>query len=156
MLSLFHLNYSQNRNIVAFSYLCKNQSILSLPRFIIYYFLFISIIAGIVIVLPYVFPTTPLFIEKFWVVFGFVAGITFIAYLVAYIGIQRKPEMGVMAIMGSIALKMLFSMAFVLVYVLSTPVNSLLFVLNFFSLYFLFSGFEIYALLCNLRHSIKK
>jgi hypothetical protein len=47
-------------------------------------------------------------------------------------------------------------MAFVLVYVLKTPVSSLHFVLNFFSLYFLFSGFEIYALLCNLRHSIKK
>ncbi len=83
-------------------------------------------------------------------------GITFIAYMVAYLGIKRKPEMGVMAIMASIALKMLFCMAFVLVYVLNTAVSSLLFVLNFFSLYFLFSGFEIYALLCNLRHSIKK
>ena len=146
----------ENRSTVTFPYLCKNQNILSLPRFIIYYFLFIFFIAAIVIVMPYIFPTTPLFIEKFWVVFGFLAGITFIAYLVAYIGILRKPEMGVMAIMGSIALKMLFSMAFVLVYVLSTHVNSLLFVLNFFSLYFLFSGFEIYALLCNLRHLIKK
>jgi len=125
-------------------------------RFILYYFLFTLLIAGIVIALPYIFPDTPLFINKFWVVFSFIVGITFIAYLVAYIGIRRKPEIGVMAIMASIALKMLFSMAFVLVYVLNTPVSSLLFVINFFSLYFLFSGFEIYALLCNLRHSIKK
>ena len=129
---------------------------MSLTRFILYYFLFTLLIAGIVIALPYVFPDTPLLINKFWVVFSFIAGITFIAYLVAYMGIQRKPEMGVMAIMGSIALKMLFSMAFVLVYVLKTPVSSLLFVLNFFSLYFLFSGFEIYCLLRNLRHLIKK
>lgn len=124
---------------------------MSLPRFLLYYFLFTVLIAGIAMVLP-----NPFLINKFWVVFGFIVGITLIAYLVAYIGIKRKPEMGVMAIMGSIALKMLFSMAFVLVYVLKTPVSSLLFVLNFFSLYFLFSGFEIYALLCNLRHSIKK
>ncbi len=130
--------------------------ILSITRFILYYFIFTVLIAGIAIGLPYFFPNTPLLIDKFWVVFSFVTGITLIAYLVAYFGIKRKPEMGVMAIMASVGLKMLFSMAFILVYVLYTPVNRILFVFNFFSLYFLFSGFEIYALLCNLRHSLKK
>lgn len=129
---------------------------MSLPRFILSYFLFTLLLIGIIIALPYIFPNVNLFISKFWVVFGFVAGITFIAYIVAYLGIKRNPEVGVMAMMASIAVKMLFSMAFVLIYVLKTPVSSLLFVLDFFSLYFLFSGFEIYALLCNLRHSIKK
>ena len=139
-----------------FSYLCRNPTILSLQRFILYYLLFTLLIAGIATALPYLFPETPLLIDKFWVVFAFMVGITFIAYTVAYLGIKRKPEMGVMAIMASFGLKMLFSMGFILVYVLTTPVNRLLFVFNFFSLYFLFSGFEIYALLCNLRHSIKK
>ncbi len=129
---------------------------MSITRFIFYYFLFTVLIAGIAIGLPYFFPNKPLLIDKFWVVFSFVTGITLIAYLVAYLGIKRKPEMGVMAIMASVGLKMLFSMAFILVYVLYTPVNRILFVFNFFSLYFLFSGFEIYALLCNLRHSLKK
>jgi hypothetical protein len=129
---------------------------LSLARFTLYYLLFVLLLVGIITALPYIFPQSTLFIDKFWVVFGFLAGITFIAYMVAYFGIRRKPEMGVMAIMASIALKMLFCMAFVLVYVLKTPVSSLLFVLNFFSLYLLFTGFEIYALLCNLRHSLKK
>ena len=113
-------------------------------------------LGDLIISLPYVFPDTPLLIDKFWVVFGFIAGITLIAYIVADIGIKRKPEMGVMAIMASFGIKMLFSMDFILVYVLTTPGSRLLFVFNFFSLYFLFSGFEIYALLCNLRHSIKK
>jgi hypothetical protein len=90
------------------------------------------------------------------VVFIFIAGITLIALIVASLGISRDPEMGVRAIMASIGVKMIFSMAFVLFYVVKIPVSSLLFVFNFFSLYFLFSGFEIYALLCNLRHSIKK
>jgi uncharacterized membrane protein HdeD (DUF308 family) len=129
---------------------------LSLPRFIFYYLLYTLLLIGIIIALPYIFPNVNLFINKFWVVFGFIAGITFIAYVVAYLGIKHNPEVGVMAMMASIAVKMLFSMAFVLIYVLKTPVSSLLFVLDFFSLYFLFSGFEIYALLCNLRHSIKK
>lgn len=129
---------------------------MTLPRFILYYFIFTLLIAGIAVSLPYLFPDTTVLIDKFWVVFCFIVGITFIAYIVAYLGIKRKPEMGVMAIMASIALKMLFCMGFVLIYVLNTAVSSLLFVFNFFSLYFLFSGFEIYALLCNLRHSIKK
>ncbi len=129
---------------------------MSLKRSLLYYILFTAFLAGIVVILPYVFPNTILFINKFWLVFCFLSGLTFIAYTVAFLGIKHKPETGVMAIMGSIVVKMLFAMAFVLFYVLKIPVNSLLFVLNFFSLYFLFSGFEIYALLCNLRHSIKK
>ncbi|MNG32581.1 hypothetical protein D3C84_1186320 [compost metagenome] len=40
-----------------------------------------------------------------------------------------------MAIMGSIALKMLFSMAFVLIYSLNSKEKGLILVLNFFSLY---------------------
>jgi hypothetical protein len=109
-----------------------------------------------VLLLPIVFAKADLFIAKFWVVFSFIAGITFIAFLVALFGIKRNPETGVMAIMASFVVKMLFSMGFVLFYVINIPVNKLLFVVNFFSLYFLFSGFEIYALLCNLRHSLKK
>lgn len=129
---------------------------MNLTRFILYYSFFTALVAAIVISLEYIFPATTLLIDKFWVVFSFMVGITFIAYLVAYFGIKKKPETGVMAIMASMTLKLLFCMGFVLVYVLKTPVNRLLFVINFFSLYFLFSGFEIYALLCNLRHSIKK
>jgi hypothetical protein len=129
---------------------------MTIQRSILYYLAYTICVIGIILLLPVIFPGKTLFIAKFWVVFGFIAGITFIAFLVALLGIKRNPETGVMAIMVSITLKLLFTMAFVLVYVLKTPVSSLLFVLNFFSLYFLFSGFEIYALLCNLRHSIKK
>jgi hypothetical protein len=69
---------------------------------------------------PFAFPHTVVLVKKFWIVFGFLAGITFIAYAVADLGIKRNPETGIMAIMGSIALKMIFSMAFVLIYSLNT------------------------------------
>ncbi|RYD73523.1 MAG: hypothetical protein EOP53_19960 [Sphingobacteriales bacterium] len=118
--------------------------------------MFTALLVGICVILPFLFPGSVLFIAKFWIVFGFIAGITLIAMIVALAGIKRNPETGVMAIMGSITVKLLFTMAFVLIYVLKTPVNSLLFVINFFSLYFLFSGFELYCLLRNLRHPIKK
>lgn len=120
------------------------------------YLIFTALIASICAVLPVIFPTIDLFIQKFWVTFFFIAGITLIALVVALIGIKRKPEVGVMAIMGSIVIKLIFMMAFVLVFAMNTPVNAVLFMINFFSLYFLFSGFEIYCLLRNLRHLIKK
>lgn len=107
------------------------------------------------IVLAAIFSDTIILVNKFWGVFAFIGGITYIAYMVAFLGIKRNPETGVMAIMASIALKMIFSMAFVLIYSLNTQEKGLVFVLNFFSLYLLFSFFEIYCLLRNLRHQNK-
>jgi len=105
--------------------------------------------------LPSLFPNETILVPQFWLVFGFLGSITYIAYLIAFNGIKRNPETGIMAIMGSIALKMLFSMAFVLIYSLKSTGSGFVFVLNFFSLYLLFSFFEIYCLLRNLRHQNK-
>ncbi|TCC94557.1 hypothetical protein EZ428_00465 [Pedobacter frigiditerrae] len=139
---------------------------MGIQRFILYYILYTALLAGIALSLPHLFPDVKLLANKFWVVFGFLGGLTFIAYILALIGIKRNPETGVLAIMGSIAVKMLFSMAFVLIYSLNTKKNGLVnglnaeekdlvFIFNFFSLYLLFTFFEIYGLLRNLRHQNK-
>lgn len=112
-------------------------------------------LAGIAFALPVLFPNTTLMVPKFWLLFGFLGGLTYIAYITAYFGIKMDPQAGVMAIMGSIVLKMIFSLAFVLIYSLNSQEKGVVFALNFFSLYLLFSFFEIYALLCNLRHQNK-
>jgi hypothetical protein len=128
---------------------------LSLQRFLLHYLIYTAILAGIAVSLPHLFPKVQLLANSFWLVFGFLAGITFIAYILAFLGIKRNPETGVLAIMGSIAVKMLFSMAFVLIYSLNHKEKGLVFVFNFFSLYLLFTFFEIYGLLRNLRHQNK-
>lgn len=128
---------------------------MGIQRFTLYYIVYTAVLAGIAVALPHLFPGIQLLIKKFWLVFGFLAGLTFIAYIVAFLGMRRNPESGIMAIMGSIAIKMLFSMAFVLVYSLNSKEKSIVFVLNFFSLYLLFTFFEIYCLLRNLRHQNK-
>ena len=143
---------------------------MSLPRFIGYYILYTAVLAGIAIALPYVFPNVNLLAAKFWLVFGFLSVITFIAYILAFIGIKRNPDTGVLAIMASIAIKMIFSMVFVLIYSINaknstdpnmnaagelTKGKDLVFIFNFFSLYLLFTFFEIYGLLRNLRHQNK-
>ena len=128
---------------------------MSLRKFTLYYLLYALVLGCIAWYLPSFFPGETLLVPKFWLVFGFLGGITYIAYLVVYLGTKRNPETGIMAIMGSIALKMLFSMAFVLIYSLKSTGSGFVFVLNFFSLYLLFSCFEIYCLLLNLRHQNK-
>ncbi len=84
--------------------------------------------------------------------FGFLAGITYIAYVLVDIGVKRDPEVGVMAIMGSIAVKMIFCMVFLLICSIKGKGIGFLFISNFFSIYLLFTAFEIYCLLRNLRH----
>jgi len=125
---------------------------LTLAKFTSSYLIFIGVLIGIIAVLPMLFPDTQLFVKNFWLMFGFLAGITFIAYMLVDIGIKRDPEVGIMAIMGSIAVKMIFCMAFVLIYSIKEKGIGVVFLLNFFSLYLLFSVFEIYCLLRNLRH----
>jgi len=128
---------------------------LQLIKFTLYYLIYCLILAGIAYLLQDQLADVKILAKGFWLVFGFLGGITFIAYTVADLGIKRNPETGIMAIMGSIAIKMIFSMAFVLIYSLNTKEKGMVFVLNFFSLYLLFSFFEIYALLRNLRHQNK-
>ena len=129
--------------------------VLNLTKFTFFYLFYCAVLAALAYLLSVVFAGSVILVAKFWVVFGFLAGITFIAYVVADRGIKSNPEMGIMAIMGSIALKMVFSMAFVLIYSLNNKANGMIFVFNFFSLYLLFSFFEIYSLLRNLRHQNK-
>jgi len=128
---------------------------LSLPRFTLFYLLYCIFLAVVAYILPLIFVDSIVLVNKFWVIFGFLVGITFIAYIVADMGIKRNPETGIMAIMGAVALKMIFSMAFVLVYSVNHKDKGVVFVLNFFSLYLLLSFFELYSLLRNLRHQNK-
>jgi hypothetical protein len=128
---------------------------LSIPRFTILYVIYCAIIAAAASAIPTIFADPSLLIDKFWVVFFFLSGITYIAYVMAYLGLKWNPEVGVMALMGSITVKMLFSLAFVLIYSQKNPNIGLSFLVNFFSLYLLFSFFEIYCLLRNLRHQNK-
>ena len=100
-------------------------------------------------------PATNILIPKFWVVFGFLAVLTALAYVVALVGFKKGPEISVYVVMAAITIKLILSMLLVLVYLQIYKVNSVVFVAQFFSLYFLFTAFEVYALLLNLRHQNK-
>ncbi|WAC41274.1 hypothetical protein [Pedobacter sp. SL55] len=108
----------------------KILNILVLRKFVPAYLVYTALLAGVATLLKHFFPQA--IASQFWLVFGFLAGLTFIAYLLAYLGIQKKPEIGVFAILGAVIIKMLFAMSFVLIYSLKQTKGDMAFALNFF------------------------
>ena len=94
-------------------------------------------------------------VPKFWLLFSFLLGTTILAYIISMKGISKGDENSIFIIMGVATLKLLLCMSLVVAYLLKFKVNSIVFVIEFFSLYFSFTSFEVYALLCNLRHQNK-
>ncbi len=125
---------------------------MSIKQFVFWFVIFTIILAGIALLIQQFTSVPEILTSDFWPVFFFLGGLTFIAYIVAFLGIKRNPQMGVMTILGSIGIKMIFSMALVLIFSLKGKGIDLRFALIFFSLYLLFSAFEMYCLLRNLRH----
>ena len=128
---------------------------MKLSRFFILYTIFTLFLGLSAFFIDSNYPDKNSLIPKFWVIFGAIAILTLLAYLFSWIGIQKGGEFSIMAMMGGILLKLLFCMVLVLVYLLKFKVNDIIFAANFISLYFLFTAFEVYALLCNLRHQNK-
>lgn len=128
---------------------------MKLSRFCLLYFIFTFLVGGAAYLIDARYPDEGLLIPKFWVIFGAIALLTLLAYVFSWIGIRKGGEFSIVAMMGAILVKLLFCMVLVLVYLLKFKVNDIVFAANFISLYFLFTAFEVYALLCNLRHQNK-
>src|SRR5690606_30379735 len=123
-------------------------------KFFLYFSLYTLGLALICWTLMDVFSLAEFFIPKFWVIFGFMAGITLMVYVVSITGIKNGGEHQVFLVMGAIVIRLLISMLIVLFYLNTFKIDPILFVINFFSVYFLFTVFEITCLLVNLRHQI--
>lgn len=128
---------------------------MSLSKFTIAFVLYSIGLACLYWSLASIFPDRAILATNFRLVFVFVAGLTYIAYMTVFIGLKFGAITGIKAIITSIATKMLFSIAFLLIYSYKHTDAGLLLGLNFFSLYLLFTFFEIYCLLRNLRHQNK-
>ena len=85
--------------------------------------------------------------------FVFVTGFTF---YITRKGFQEDEDNFQLYYFGSMAFRVVMCLAVILLYVLFTKERHLQFALNFFALYFIFTGFEIYCILTNLRPISKK
>lgn len=129
---------------------------MTLSRFTLLYIAYGLLLAMLACGLQLLFSKQEILTEIFWIVFVFLFALTYIAYIVSYLGIKKTAQIGVFALMGGIILKLLFALSFALVVIMKLSVNQLVFVLNYFFLYLLFTLFEVMCLLRNLRHQNNK
>lgn len=91
---------------------------------------------------------------KFWLVFGFLSGLTLLVVAGILIVRQMYPQMFTEAFMGATVFKLLACLIFVLVFVAKNKVEKPVFLGDFFYIYLLNTAFEVYILLRTLRHKI--
>lgn len=125
-------------------------------KFLIYYVLLIVISASSCYLISYFYYPTKILINNFWKVYGFMAIITLLVYYLSDIGIKKGGDNQTFILLAAISIRLIFTLFFLVILTQKTKVESILFVINFFSVYLLFTTFEIYCLLRNLRLQIKK
>lgn len=92
----------------------------------------------------------------FWYLLGFFIFLTGFAHYVSQLGLKHDSEHLHAYYFASMGLRMVFCVMAIFVYRYYHEENLIQFVFNFFALYFIYTGFEIYALLSNLRRNSKK
>jgi uncharacterized membrane protein YozB (DUF420 family) len=95
-------------------------------------------------------------IPGFWLIFQFFSSLTFLICLSVIWGQKQNGTLGGQIFLGATTLKLVLCMTLALIYLRKHTVNDVVFVLNYFYLYFLYTAFEIYSLLSNLRVPNKK
>lgn len=125
---------------------------MTIGKFIIHYIAYTCLLALGAFTLQLIMNPVSILSPNFWLLFIYLFILTAIVYLLSYYGAKRSPETGVFAILGGIIMKFLFSLALFVVILLKTSENQVVLGLNFFSIYLLFTVFEVIYLLRNLRH----
>ena len=95
-----------------------------------------------------------LVLSDFWLIFGFMSGLTLLVIASILVIRQMYPTMFSEAFMGATGFKILACLLFVVVFLKNNTVNKYVFLGDFFYIYLLNTAFEIYILLRTLRHKI--
>ncbi len=124
---------------------------MKISQAILYFFLFTIVLALPPLALIYT-GNAVLLAKGFWIVFGFISGLTFLVLLMMLIVEQKSNEYFAQAFLGGTTFKLLACLIFVLVFIKKMHPEKVIFVVDFMYLYFLNTVFEIYGLLRNLRN----
>ncbi len=90
-----------------------------------------------------------------WIMLAFFFIVSLISHYIIEIGVKKKKGNMMNYYFSTMLVRLLLSIAFIGFFVYSKTEDIFLFVANFFILYLLFVGFEIYWLLTNLRRNSK-
>ncbi|PRY14821.1 hypothetical protein CLV24_10358 [Pontibacter ummariensis] len=91
-----------------------------------------------------------------WHMLGFFVFVTGFTHYLTDLGYKNDPDNFQAYYFASMGFRMVLSIGVVALFAYFYKEGRLQFVFNFFALYFLFTGFEIYSLLANLRPNLKR
>jgi len=91
-------------------------------------------------------------IPKFWLLFFFISGLTFIAVSAIVLVQSKNRDYYTQAFLASTTIKILACLFFIVIFLMKNKVNKYVFLGDFFYVYLLNMVFEVYVLLRNLRH----
>lgn len=117
-------------------------------------FLFSLLIAGVFYLLQeYIKPEWVH--ESLWTILSFFVLLTWITGMFTHYLLEISKENAVNILLGAIGIRFLASTGFVAIMLFLRVENLILFVVNFFIIYFFYLLFDIYTLLANLRPNSK-
>nr|WP_255710091.1 hypothetical protein [Pontibacter harenae] len=91
-----------------------------------------------------------------WLILVFFIFITAFTFYLTNMGLKNDADNFQVYYFSSMGFRMVLSIGVIFAYVYFVGADNLRFVFNFFIFYFLFTGFEIYSLLGNLRPNLKE
>jgi len=91
-------------------------------------------------------------IPRFWLMFWFISGLTFIAVSAIVLVQSKNRDYYTQAFLVSTTVKILACLFFIVIFLMKNKVNKYVFLADFFYVYLLNMVFEVYVLLRNLRH----
>ncbi len=89
---------------------------------------------------------------RFWLLFGFISVLTLVVIVAVLVSQQVNREMYSQVFLAATTFKILVCLIFIVVFLKKNHVDKLVFVSDFFYVYFLNTAFEVYGLLRNLRN----
>ena len=92
----------------------------------------------------------------FWVLFFFISGLTLMVIAAVLLVQRSNGEAYSQAFLAATTFKILVCLIFMVVFIKKNHVDKVVFVADFFYVYFLNTAFEVYILLRTLRHKISR
>jgi hypothetical protein len=89
--------------------------------------------------------------ETMWIILSFFVLLTWLTGMFSHYLLEVSKENSVNILLGAMAIRFLASIGFVAILLFIGTENLILFVVNFFVIYFFYLLFDIYTLISNLR-----
>jgi len=112
--------------------------------------------ALLAIILHFAFVKPERLSPAIWGVVGFFAALSLILYILSLRSLRMSVKNSMSIILGTLVFRLFASLAYLVTYVMVTGNRDPLFIGTFLILYLLFTVFEIYHLVANLRPDSKK